>query len=90
MADSDGDWGHLAEHDSEAAQAWDSFDLLPDSGENPVLDAFCERKRISIPALLRLGARLADGEVLAFSYDKGIKFRNMLDGRMAKMLIEIS
>lgn len=82
MAESNEGWGALAETDAELAEAWDSYERLPEPGENSVLDAFCDNKHLSIPALLRLGAKLADPDVLAFAYDRGIKFRNMIDGRM--------
>lgn len=82
MPESDGAWGHLAEHDNELAGTWDGFERLPEPGENAVLDAFCERKNLSIQGLLRLGTKLADGETLAFPYNQGIKFRNMMDGKM--------
>lgn len=82
MAESDGAWGHLAEHDDEMAQAWDALSPLPEAGENPVLDAFLERKNLSLQSVLRLGAKLADGDVIAFGYDRGIKYRSMLDGKM--------
>lgn len=82
MADSDGAWGHLAEQDNELASAWDSLSRLPEPGENLILDSFCAQKNIDIRALLRMGTKLAEGDVLAFAYDKGIKFRNMSEGRM--------
>jgi hypothetical protein len=46
-----------------------------------VLDAVCAAKRITIPALTRLGTRLADYRVLAFPYEGGIKYRDMETGR---------
>lgn len=82
MAESNEGWGALAAADTALADAWDSFERLPEPGENPILDAFCDRKHISITALLRLGAKLADSDVLAFAYDQGLKFRNMVDGSM--------
>ena len=82
MAESNAGWGNLAQHDDELAQAWDSFAPLPEAGENAYLDAFCERKNITIPSLMRLGAKLAEDAVLAFEYGTGIKFRNVIDGNM--------
>lgn len=82
MAESNEGWGNLAEHDDSLAQAWDSFSPLPEQGENEALDIFCERKRITIPALLRLGAKLAEPTVLAFEYGTGIKFRDITTGKM--------
>lgn len=82
MAESNEGWGNLAAHDDELAQAWDSFAMLPEPGENPFLDSFCERKNITIPALIRLGAKLAEDQVLAFEYGTGIKFRDVTSGKM--------
>ena len=83
MAESNEAWGELAAYDKELADAWDGFDTLPDPGENLVLDAFIERKNLSHQALLKLGTRIgSDGDTLVFSYGKGIKFRNMITGRM--------
>lgn len=81
MAESDGAWGDLAEHDDEMAAAWDGYERLPDAGVNDVLDSFCESKRIDIGALMRLGTRLAQHDTLAFHYPGGIKYRNMLTGK---------
>lgn len=80
MGESDGEWGQLAEHDDEMAAQWDGFDKLPDAGTNDVLDAFCAAKHITIPALVRVGTRLASAQVLAFAYPGGLKFRNMETG----------
>lgn len=82
MAESNGDWGSLAAHDDDMAQAWDACVRLPERGENASLDSFCERKRITIGALLRLGARLTEheGNVLAFAYNAGLKYRNIDSG----------
>jgi hypothetical protein len=82
MAESNEGWGNLAEHDDELAQAWDSFAALPEAGSNPFLDAFCERKNITIQSLIRLGAKLAEDQVLAFEYGTGIKFRDVVSGKM--------
>jgi hypothetical protein len=82
MAESNNEWGELAAYDKELADAWDGFDTLPDPGENLVLDSFIERKHLSHQALLRLGARLSGEDTLVFAYDKGMKFRNMITGRM--------
>lgn len=81
MAGSNEDWGYLAEHDDELAEVWDGYARLPEPGENKVLDSFCEDKRISIAALVRLGARLSDNTVLAFPYPGGLKYRDMVTGR---------
>ena len=81
MSDSNGAWGRLAEHDTTMAGVWDGYARLPDPGENAALDALCERKRITINALVRLGAKLAEPTVLAFAYEGGIKFRDMVTGR---------
>ena len=81
MGESNGTWGSLVEHDEDAAATWDTYAPLPDPGENPVLDAFCRRKRLTIAALVRVGAKLADDHVIAFGYDRAIKYRDMNDGR---------
>lgn len=78
---SDGDWGTLAEHDDDMAAAWDGFDRLPEPGVNDALDAFCAAKHLTIPALVRVGARLAGPTVLAFAYPGGIKYRNVETGQ---------
>ena len=77
--ESNREWGEFAEHDSELASLWDSFDRLPERGGNAALDAFCDAKRIDIAALIRLGAKLSDGTVLAFGYGgTGVKFRDVV------------
>lgn len=82
MAESNNEWGELSAYDKELADAWDGFDTLPDPGENLVLDSFVQRKHLSHQALLRLGARLSGEDTLVFAYSKGIKFRNMVTGKM--------
>lgn len=74
------EWGLLAEHNDEAAELWDSYDRLAEPGEDPLLDAFCERKNITVEGLVRLGARDAGDGVLAFAYPGGIKYRNLVTG----------
>jgi 5S rRNA maturation endonuclease (ribonuclease M5) len=81
MGDSNSDWGALAAHDSGAAEVWDSFDTLPEPGENEPLDAFCEAKHITIESLVRLGARLSDHTVLAFAGPGWLKFRDAVTGK---------
>jgi 5S rRNA maturation endonuclease (ribonuclease M5) len=78
MGDSNAEWGELAQHDDELAEAYDSLGPLPESGENPILDAFVTRKHITLNSLVRLGARLAGPDVLAFGFPGGIKFRNIV------------
>lgn len=81
MSDSNAQWGQLAEHDPEAADLWDSFQRLPESGENAVLDSFCKRKNITINGLLKFGVRLVpDSDTLVFGYDYGLKYRSMTTG----------
>jgi len=77
---SDGDWGVLVEHDEDMADAWDSTYALPEPGINPVLDAFVTSKNLSIPSLVRVGARLQSDSTLAFAYPGGLKFRDMESG----------
>src|SRR4051812_3374033 len=81
MGDSNAEWGALASHDDELAETWDGFERLPDAGENPALDAFIERKGISLASLVRVGARLADTHVLAFAFPGGLKFRDLVSDR---------
>ena len=81
MGESDGAWGDLASHDDEMAEAWDGYERLPDPGKNDVLDTFVVSKLITIPALLRLGTRLASYDVLAVHFPGGIKYRNMVTGQ---------
>lgn len=80
MAESNAGWGDLAENDDELAAVWDSFPRLPEPGANDVLDAFVARKNLTIPALAKLGTRLATETTLAFAFHGGIKYRNMEDG----------
>ena len=82
MGESNGPWGQLAEHDAEAAAQWDRYTILPEAGENPVLDAFCRRKNITIRSLIRQGARLSEDHVLCYPYEKALKFRDMNSGSM--------
>jgi hypothetical protein len=82
MAESNDAWGVLSETDNELAEAWDGYETLPDAGQNMVLDAFVERKHLDHSALLRLGAKLAAEDTIAYAYDQGIKFRNMITGQM--------
>jgi hypothetical protein len=81
MGDSNREWGDLAAHDEGLAEVWDSYERLPERGGNDVLDAFVEHKRIRIPALLRVGAKLASYNVLAFAFPGGIKYRNTESGQ---------
>lgn len=81
MGASNGAWGQLIEHDSELADIYDSYAALPDPGENPALDAFLERKRLSVGALVRVGARLAEPTVLAFGGPGWLKFRDLVTDR---------
>ena len=86
---SNGDWGLLVAEDEEAASIWDGYELLPEPGENAVLDEFVARKGITIRALHKLGTRLAPAaefdrllpsDPLAFVYPGGIKYRVMETG----------
>ena len=81
MAGSNDEWGELARHDDQAAEAWDGFSRLPEPGQNIVLDALVASKHLTHESLVRLGARLADDQVLAFAFPGGIKFRDLLTGR---------
>jgi hypothetical protein len=81
MGASNEEWGLLVEQDDEAGEVWDSYEPLPDEGENRLLDEFCARKRISIGGLARLGARMPEPGVLAFALPGGIKYRDIVTGR---------
>src|SRR4051794_11805543 len=77
--ESNREWGEFSEHDSELASLWDGFDRLPERGANAALDAFCDAKHIDIASLIRLGAKLSNGTVLAFGYGgTGVKFRDVV------------
>ncbi len=75
MGESNSFWGYL--NDDEQRTAWDSYDPLPEAGENPYLDSLCERKHIDIASLVRLGARLSSPTVLAFAFPGGLKYRDL-------------
>lgn len=81
MGESAGAWGDLARHDDEQAELWDTFIPLPEPGANLALDAFVERKHVAINSLVRLGARLANAETLAFAFPGGLKFRDLVTDR---------
>lgn len=81
MGDSNNEWGELAAHDAELAEVWDSYERLPEAGQNPALDSFVESKHITIDSLVRLGAKLSDTTVLAFAFPGGIKYRDIVTGR---------
>lgn len=81
MGESNESWGELASYDTELAEVWDGFDRLPEEGEHEALDAFVERKRLSIVALIRIGARLSAENVLAFAFRGGIKYRDIVTDR---------
>lgn len=74
MGESNAGWGELETDESRAL--WDTFDPLPQPGRHQILDAFVERKRISIDALVRLGTRI-QGNTLAYAFPDGIKFRDI-------------
>jgi 5S rRNA maturation endonuclease (ribonuclease M5) len=80
MGNSNGEWGELAPED-DLAEVWDACITLPEPGENVALDAFVEAKHISIQSLVRLGARLAEPNLLAFAFPGGIKFRDLITNR---------
>ena len=81
MGESDGAWGTLAQTSDELAELWDTFDRLPEPGDNEALDAFCERKNITIDSLLKLGSRITNGRVLCFAYPGGIKYRDIVTNK---------
>lgn len=81
MTDSNGAFAELAGYDDELAEIFDKYERLPEPGSNQALDAFCDRKNISINALVRLGTRLAEYDVLAFPFPGGIKYRDIITDR---------
>lgn len=81
MGDSNNGWGELASFDQELAAAFDDYDRLPEPGEHEILDAFVARKNLTIPALVRVGARLTEANTLAFGFPGLIKYRDMLTDR---------
>lgn len=80
MGDSNGEWGALVTEDETLADQWDRYPRLPEAGDNAILDGFCESKNITIDSLVRLGARMPEPHILAFAYDSGVKFRDMVTG----------
>lgn len=81
MGDSNGEWGELAANDAALASLWDDYSPLPEQGDCKPLDALCARKHITIESLIRQGARLKDDSVLAWAYDDGIKYRDLVTDR---------
>lgn len=79
MGESDGGWG-LLETDDERA-TWDSYDYVPEWGENAALDSFLKLKNLDPAALSRIGARMSAPMVIAFAFDGGIKYRNIINGK---------
>jgi len=79
LGGSNEEWGSLASDEQRAA--WDRFDRIPEPGENPALDNFLAAKHLDHGAILRVGARLAKPTVLAFAFEGGIKYRDVVTGR---------
>jgi hypothetical protein len=77
VSGSNNEWGALAEHDEGIAALYDGYQRLPEPGENDALDAFVARKNLTIPALVRLGARLAGTLTLAIPFPGGLKYRSI-------------
>jgi 5S rRNA maturation endonuclease (ribonuclease M5) len=75
---SDGDWGGLAT--DEQREAWDRFGRIPEPGHDQALDAFLDSKHLDHSALVRIGARMSGPATLAFAYEGGIKYRNVVTG----------
>lgn len=78
MGDSNGGYGEVAQYDDEFAEVWDAYDLIPEPGTSILLDEFVARKHLTHGSLVRLGARMPDESTLAFAFDGGIKYRNLL------------
>lgn len=81
MAESNSHWGEVVRRDPEMAEVWDRFQPLPEPGEHALLDALCTQKRITIAALVKVGARLAGAGVVAFAGPGYIKYRQLDSGR---------
>jgi hypothetical protein len=71
-------WSELAAFDDEFAEVFDGYAPIPEFGENHLLDALIDLKHISRGALVRIGARLVDDNTIAYAFDGGIKYRNLL------------
>jgi hypothetical protein len=76
---SNAEWGGLVTDQRQAL--WDSYDPVPEPGQNPALDSFLTRKRIDHGALVRLGARMQKPNVVAFAFHGGLKYRDVVTGK---------
>lgn len=85
MSETDNPYYGLASHDNEFAAAWDSYDRIPEPGDNAALDSFVAAKRLDHASLVRLGARMSAPNIIAFGFDKGIKFRDVVTGHKWSM-----
>jgi hypothetical protein len=82
MSGSNGEWGQYNQLSQALADAFDKLGPLPDEGENPILDQFCQSKRVTLRGLLRVGAHTTDDpEVIAYVWPEGIKYRNLVTGK---------
>lgn len=76
--ESNEEWGFL--QDDGQREAWDGYARIPEPGQNRPLDSFLVGKRLDHAALVRLGARLSAPNILAFAFDGGIKYRDVVTG----------
>lgn len=89
MGDSNGAWGTL--ESDELKDQFDQYERLPERGSNPALDAFVDRKHVTIESLVKIGARIAPPNVLVFAFPGGIKFRDIVtDARWSYVGSEFS
>jgi hypothetical protein len=82
MGESNGDWGEQRD-DSRAAQ-WDQMSMLPERGEDRLLDAFLDSRRLAREDLTRIGTRITSyggHACLVWLFPDGFKYRRLVDGR---------
>lgn len=79
MSESNGHWAENAADFDHLADFWDGLSRLPEPGHDALLDQFVASKNIDIPALVRIGARIA-GSKLYFSGKGYIKYRDLVTG----------
>lgn len=75
-----------AAEDPTRADLWDKCDLLPEAGADKLLDAFCEKRGLSIPDLARIGTRIVTHQgrsSLVWLFPDGFKYRHLFDGKRA-------
>jgi len=81
VGESNGDWG--GERDDSKAALWDTLPLLPEAGEDKLVDAFLAEKHLTREDMARIGTRLsshAGRACLTWLFPDGFKWRALLDG----------